>query len=151
MRASNKSEAVSQIGQNQKKNRNMSDINNTVIMGRLTRDPLVRNNGTSMGFFTIACNDRYRDKAGVMQEKVAFVPCKIFGGWTQSLARHKKGDMVVVNGRLRSENWDKENPHLQLVLICDSLQFVTVVPKPQSENSASSGNEGDVAGGQPPF
>ena len=81
----------------------MSNLNVTVLMGRLVRDPIVRNNGSKMGFFYIASNRRYRDKAEVAQEETAFVACKCFGGWTDALARHQKGDMVMVEGRLRTE------------------------------------------------
>jgi single-stranded DNA-binding protein len=58
-----------------------------------------------MGFFYIASNRRYRDKADVAQEETAFVACKCFGGWTDALARHQKGDTVMVKGRLRTEIW----------------------------------------------
>jgi len=50
------------------------------------------------GFFSIASNRRCRDKSDVFQEETAFVPCKCFGAWTDALARHQKGDMVMVEG-----------------------------------------------------
>ena len=43
----------------------MSNLNVTVLMGRLVRDPIIRNNGSKMGFFYIASNRRYRDKAEI--------------------------------------------------------------------------------------
>ena len=86
----------------------MSNLNVTVLMGRLVRAPIIRNNGSKMGFFYIASNRRYRDKAEVAQEETAFVACKCFGGWTDALARHQKGDMVMVEGRLRTETWNNE-------------------------------------------
>jgi len=86
----------------------MSNLNVTVLMGRLVRAPIIRNNGSKMGFFYIASNRRYRDKADVAQEETAFVACKCFGGWTDALARHQKGDTVMVEGRLRTETWNNE-------------------------------------------
>jgi hypothetical protein len=74
----------------------MSNLNVTVLMGRLVRVPVIRNNSSKMGFFYIASNSRYRDKAEVFQEETAFVACKCFGAWTYTLARHQKGDMVMV-------------------------------------------------------
>ena len=50
----------------------MTDINTTTMTGRLTRDPVVKNNGPPMGYFTLASNDRYRDKTGAVQTKTAF-------------------------------------------------------------------------------
>jgi hypothetical protein len=90
---------------NQPERKSMSNLNVTVLMGRLVRAPIIRNNGSKMGFFYIASNRRYRDKAEVAQEETAFVACKCFGGWTDALARHQKGDMVMVEGRLRTETW----------------------------------------------
>jgi len=88
---------------NQPERKSMSNLNVTVLMGRLVRAPVIRNNGSKMGFFYIASNRRYRDKAEVAQEETAFVACKCIGGWTDALARHQKGDMVMVEGRLRTE------------------------------------------------
>ena len=83
----------------------MSNLNVTVLMGRLVRAPVVRNNGTRMGFFSLACDRRYRDKSDVLQEETAFVGCKCFGAWADGLARHKKENTVIVEGRLRTETW----------------------------------------------
>jgi single stranded DNA-binding protein len=139
----------------------MSNLNVTVLMGRLVRAPIIRNNGSKMGFFYIASNRRYRDKAEVAQEETAFVACKCFGGWTDALARHQKGDMVMVEGRLRTETWNNEGTsRSQLILVCDSVQFV--VPEPRPQNPSSKPNDGDEhehatpptggeADGRPPF
>ena len=138
----------------------MSNLNVTVLMGRLVRDPIIRNNGSKMGFFYIASNRRYRDKADVAQEETAFVACKCFGGWTDALARHQKGDMVMVEGRLRTETWNNEGTsRSQLILVCDSVQFVVPEPRPQSPSKPNDGDEhehatppaGGEADGRPPF
>jgi single-strand DNA-binding protein len=104
----------------------MSDLNNVVITGRLVRDPIVRkaSTGVSMGIFTIASNYSYKDKAGGFQEEVAFLPCVIFGRWTDTLSRYHKGEMVLVSGRLRSETWEQDGERrARLGMMCDSLKF----------------------------
>ena len=104
----------------------MSDINVVTVMGRLVHKPITRNNGTSMGCFTLASNRRYRDKAGVFQEETAFVACKIFGGWTEALTDRQRGDLVIVSGRLRSETWEKDGvKRTELALVCDSVHLVS--------------------------
>ena len=104
----------------------MSNLNVTVLMGRLVGAPIIRINGSKMGFFYIASNRRYRDKAEVFQEETAFVACKCFGAWTDALARHQKGDMVMVEGRLRTETWNNEGTsRSQLILVCDSVQLLS--------------------------
>ncbi len=145
---------------NQPERKSMSNLNVTVLMGRLVRAPIIRNNGSKMGFFYIASNRRYRDKADVAQEETAFVACKCFGGWTDALARHQKGDMVMVEGRLRTEAWNNEGTsRSQLILVCDSVQFVVPEPRPQNPSKPNDGDErelatpgvGGEADGRPPF
>ena len=82
----------------------MSDLNMVTLTGRLVRDPDVRrgDSGNLWGVFTLASNYHYKDKGGAFQEEAAFVDCKTFGRWAESLAKRKKGDMALVAGRLRS-------------------------------------------------
>jgi single stranded DNA-binding protein len=138
----------------------MSNLNVTVLVGRLVRAPIIRINGSKMGFFYIASNRRYRDKADVFQEETAFVACKCFGGWTDALARHQKGDMVMVEDRLRTETWNNEGTsRSQLILVCDSVQFVVPEPRPQNpakpndsdEHEHATPPDGGEADGSPPF
>ena len=138
----------------------MADLNITVLSGRLVRDPITRNNGSRMSFFTIAANRRYRDKSDNLQEETAFVACKCFGGWAEAVARHGKGDMLIAEGRLRTESWEAEGTtRSQLVLLCDSVQFVTPEPRAQGMAPSSNGTEknpvmlpnGGPAPDAPPF
>jgi single-stranded DNA-binding protein len=113
-----------------------------------------------MGFFYIASNRRYRDKADVSQEETEFVGCKCFGAWPDALARHQKGDMVMVESRLRTETWnDDGSSRSQFILVCDSVQFVVPEPRPQNPSKPNDGAErkhatpahGGEADGKPPF
>jgi single-strand DNA-binding protein len=120
----------------------MSDLNVTTLTGRLVRDPVVRYSasGSAWGVFSIASNYYYKDKAGNFQDEAAFVPCKALGRAAETLAKHKKGEMVVVAGRLRTESWEKEGKALsQLVLVCDHLRFVTPQNATTNGTAASGG------------
>ena len=137
----------------------MSDLNHATLTGRLVRDPLMRHcaGGTLMGWFTIASNHRYKDKAGNMQEETAFVSCKVFGGWAEALADYRKGDMLLVSGRFRTENWEKDGAQQwQLVLVCDLLNGVSSgTSATRSGEPVSAGEQGKMepaaANGKPPF
>jgi single stranded DNA-binding protein len=138
----------------------MSNLNVTVLMGRLVRTPIIRNNGSKMGFFYVASNRRYRDKSDVFQEETAFVACKCFGAWTDALACHQKGDRVMVEGRLRTKTWNNDGTlRSQLILVCDSVQFVVPEPRPQNPLKPNDGGErehatpaaGGELGGNHPF
>ena len=112
----------------------MSDMNSVCISGRLTRDPVLRNNGNGAAVFTVASNEHYRDKTGCFQERTAFVLIRVFGGRAQTMQNRKKGDMVMVTGKLRTETRDDDSQQSQLVLICDSLQFIKPAPKSESND-----------------
>lgn len=104
----------------------MSDLNITTLTGRLVRDPILRRtaNDVASATFTIATNYAHKGKDGNRTEEVGFVPARVFGGWADSVAKHTKGDALVVSGRLRTESWQKDGAtKSQLILVCDSVRF----------------------------
>ena len=137
----------------------MSDLNIVTLTGRLVRDPDVRrgDSGNLWGVFTLASNYHYKDKGGTFQEEAAFVDCKAFGRWAESLAKRKKGDMALVAGRLKTDSWEKDGrKQYKLTVICDSVRFV--VPQNGSstlanvpENDSAAREELHDNNGKPPF
>lgn len=129
----------------------MIDINSATLTGRLVREPQIYpKNGTS-GFavFTIAANYQFKGRDGEPQKEVAFVPCKAFGLWAASLEGRRKGDLLVVSGRLRSEQWEKDGTtHRQLTLVCDAVHAVTRAPRAGLATTAglnaSTGEDDDI-------
>jgi single stranded DNA-binding protein len=122
------------------------------------RDPELRRGdlGNLWGVFTLASNYHYKDKAGELQEDVAFVDCKTFGRWAEALAKHRKGDMALAVGRLKTESWEKDGrKQSKLLVICDSVRFF--VPQNGSSNPAKAAEnepaqeEWNGKDGKPPF
>ena len=104
----------------------MSPTNITFLTGNLTRDPDYRTSpsGIVVCRFSVAANSRYRDKAGVWQKDVAFVPCVLFGKAADRLQNRKMGAALVVIGRLKSETWEKDGQrHWRLGLVAESVQI----------------------------
>lgn len=89
----------------------MSDLNNFVGSGRLTRDAELRHTdkGTAVTDITIASN-RVWSKQSEKQEETTFLDVTIWGKQAETLQNFlKKGKHVSVVGRLRQEKWqDKE-------------------------------------------
>lgn len=122
----------------------MSDLNIIVMAGRLVRDPVFKINGFKMCLFTMASNHRYRDRSNVAQEESAFADCRCFGNWTDALVRRKKGDAMIITGRLRTEAWEKEGvKHSKLVVVCDSVRFIGTDQPPQNRSERPGGNDGN--------
>lgn len=84
----------------------MSDINNVVLVGRLTRDPELRktNTGKSVCSFSVATNRRKKKDE---ESQADYVNCV---AWEQSadyLTQFgHKGDIVTVTGRIQSRKYD---------------------------------------------
>lgn len=81
-------------------------LNHVVIMGRLTRDPEIRRTGSgiSVASFTVAVD---RDCGGQDGEKETdFIDCVAWRHAADFLGKYfRKGDMIVVSGRLQVRNW----------------------------------------------
>lgn len=103
----------------------MADLNQIVLAGRMVRDPQFYTTANSViAHITVAANRRFTDKTGKEREESAFVPVTIFGKPAQWLKEHKKGETLLVSGRLKTESWDQNGTtQSKLVLVADHIQF----------------------------
>lgn len=88
----------------------MSDLNEVVISGRLTRDSELRHtpNGTAVTDIIIASN-RIWSKDADRQEETTFVDVTIWGKQAESLHAYLvKGRHIMVVGRLKLNKWETE-------------------------------------------
>jgi single-strand DNA-binding protein len=86
----------------------MPELNNVVIAGNLTKDPVFRQttNGTPVVNFSIASNRKYRDSSNQWLEDVCYVGIVAWNRLAESCrTRLKKGDAVLVDGELQSRTW----------------------------------------------
>ena len=132
----------------------MSQINNTILVGRLVRDPerKVTRNGVSLGFCTVAVNRRYKDQNGQQKDEVAFVPCTVFGPPATWLMEYRKGTLVIVEGRLRTESWEgPDGMQSKLVLIVESIQFVESLKRASGIAAPAMAGASNADPDAPPF
>ncbi len=91
----------------------MSGVNKVILVGRLGKDPEVRNleNGASVANFTLATSESYKDKTtGEKKEITEWHNIVLWRGLAEVAAKYlHKGDMIYVEGRLRTRSWEKEN------------------------------------------
>tara|TARA_R110002020_G_scaffold11573_1_gene43380 strand:+ start:382 stop:795 length:414 start_codon:yes stop_codon:yes gene_type:complete len=88
----------------------MSDLNEVVISGRLTRDAELRQtpSGTAVTDIIVASN-RIWSKDSDKQEEATFVDVTIWGRQAESLAQYlTKGRHVMLTGRLKLNKWETE-------------------------------------------
>jgi len=90
----------------------MSTLNHVFLMGNLTRDPELRKtpSGSTLSSFGLAVNEQYKDKEGQAVERTLFIDVVTWGRQAESCAQYmKKGSPVLVEGKLRLEQWETED------------------------------------------
>lgn len=90
----------------------MAGVNKVILVGRLGKDPEVRNleNGAVVANFTLATSESYKDKTTGDKKEVTewhnIVLWRVLAEISQKYLH--KGDMVYVEGKLRTRSWEKE-------------------------------------------
>jgi single-strand DNA-binding protein len=105
------------------------DINRVTLVGRLTRDPELRNlpSGTSVLQLGIAVNGRQKDEGGNWVDKPNFFDVKVFGNQAEMLAQHlSKGRRIGVDGRLDWSSWEGQDgaKRSKVEVVAQSVQFL---------------------------
>ncbi len=119
-------------------------LNNVTMIGRLTRDPEIRrtNSGTSVGAFTIACDDGRKGPNG--ERQTVFMDCSLFGKQVETtlMKFFKKGNLIGIVGRLSQRKYtNRDNVQVtRTEIIVDRIEFV----EPASARSDNNGFMADV-------
>ena len=87
-------------------------FNQVTLLGNLTRDPEIRtpfDNDTIVCNFAVACNERYTDRDGELQEKPMFIDCVAWNRTGEIIGEHfVKGQQILVNGKLQFDQWEDD-------------------------------------------
>lgn len=103
------------------------DLNKAMIIGRLTRDPELRNtpSGQSVASFSVATNLVWTDQSGQKQEKVEFHNIVAWRKLAEICGQYlKKGSKVYLEGRLQTRDWvgQQDNvKHYRTEIIADNM------------------------------
>ena len=113
-------------------------MNVVCLQGRLARDPDLRyvTNGTSVCHFTIATPDRRKDKVtGEWVDDPAFPSITAWAATAERVGKMlRKGDSVTVQGRLKTETWEKDGKrHSRLTVNASMVRFDKPTPKGTGE------------------
>jgi len=82
-------------------------LNLVTLIGNLTRDAELRYtpSGAAVTRFSVAVNERYRDRGGNDQERTHYVDVNVWRELAEGCAELAKGDPVFVTGRLVNDSW----------------------------------------------
>jgi single-strand DNA-binding protein len=112
----------------------MPALNRVQLIGNLGRDPEARftANGKKYAVFSIAVNRTWKSAEGEKQQATDWFLVNAWGKLGETCLEYlKKGRLVFVEGRLRSERWeDKESgePHSRTVVVALNMQWLDRKP-----------------------
>ena len=105
-------------------------FNKIIIVGNLGRDPELRYTpqGIAVCSFTMATNEKRRDKAGELQDVTTWFKVTLWRNQAENAAKYlTKGSPVYIEGRLRIEEWtDRDNNNrYTLDVQATEMQFIS--------------------------
>lgn len=96
-------------------------FNKIIVIGNLGRDPELRYTpqGLAVCSFSLATNEKKRDKAGEMQDITTWFRVTVWDKRAETASKYlTKGSPVYIEGRLRLEEWTdrdgKSRPSLEI-------------------------------------
>jgi len=102
-------------------------LNKAYIIGNLTRDPELKAlpSGLKVANFSVATSRSYKDKDGVKQDTTEYHNVVAFGKLGELSAQYlKKGQQVLVEGRLQTRSWETNgDKKYRTEIIADNVQF----------------------------
>jgi single-strand DNA-binding protein len=87
-------------------------VNKVILIGNLGKDPEVKvtPSGTPVAKFSLATNERYKDKAGQWQDRTEWHNLVAWQRTAEIIGEYvKKGSKIYVEGSLRTSSWDDKN------------------------------------------
>lgn len=105
----------------------MADVNQVVLIGRLTRDAEIKytSGGFAISNFSIAVNRRRKD-GDQWVEEANFFDINLFGKVAESLSKYLvKGKQVCVQGELRQDRWEQDGQaRSKVVIVANNLMLL---------------------------
>ncbi len=104
-------------------------FNKLILVGNLGRDPELRYTpqGTPVCSFTVATNEKRKDRAGENQDVTTWFRITLWGRQAEAASQYlTKGRPVYVEGRLRVEEWTDRDGKLRhtLEVHATDMQFI---------------------------
>ena len=119
----------------------------TIVMlrGNLARDPELRtvnigDKQTSVVNFTIATSREFTKANGTQDKVTSFIQCEAWDSGAEAIASSfKKGDLVMVEGSLRNDSWEKDGvKHSTLKVRVNNFGQIVKTKKTKSATEAES-------------
>jgi single-strand DNA-binding protein len=105
-----------------------TDINNVVLVGRLTRDVELTDfgNDRTLGKFSLAVN-RVKGSGDQREDEVSFFNVIAWGKYLHYIEKSlSKGTQVCISGELRQNRWEQDGqPRQRVEIVANSIQLLS--------------------------
>lgn len=123
----------------------MADINQVVLVGRLTRDAELKytNTGFAIANLSLAVNRRVK-KEDTWQEEGNFFNAVLIGKRAEALSQYlQKGKQIAIQGELRQSRWEQDGqPRSRVEIFINNIQLLgSRGPAPSQELPADQSAE----------
>lgn len=107
----------------------MASVNKVILIGNLGKDPDLRYtpSGQAVATFSLATNDRYKDKDGQMVERAEWHNIVVWGKQAESTKEYlKKGRQIFVEGRISYRTYDDREGNKRYIteVVAQRIQFL---------------------------
>mgnify|MGYP000906172441 CR=1 FL=1 len=106
-------------------------LNKVHLIGRIGKDPeggTIPSTGSSVCNFSLATGEEWKNKeTGAKEERTEWHKITVFGRLAEvALSNLKKGDLVYLEGKLRTRSFDKQGvTHFTTEIVADEMEFLT--------------------------
>jgi single-strand DNA-binding protein len=130
----------------------MRGINKVTLLGRLGKDPETQflESGTSLSRFTLATNDRYKDKTGNWVDQTEWHNVVVWRGLAEIAEKYlKKGSLVYIEGKIRTRSWDDKDgtKKYSTEIVADNLIMLDRKEEGDQGSQGGGGNSGGTYSG----
>ena len=121
-----------------------NSLNKVILIGNLGQDPEARftPQGTAVTNLSVATNESWKDQNGDMQDRTEWHRVVMYGRMAETASEYmKKGQMVYVEGRLNTREWEDKNQIKRRTteIRCDN--FTMLGKRSDSHSSSPNGPE----------
>ena len=104
-------------------------FNKVILIGNVGKDPEVRHleTGIAVATFTLATTERYRNKAGELQDQTEWHNIVCWRNLAELSEKYiKKGGQIFVEGKIRTRSWTDQTGAKRYVPVAPSLRIRTL-------------------------
>ena len=124
------------------------DYNKVSMICRFTKDPETRflHSGTAVASFSVANGNSFISNVE-KKEETSFFNVEAFGKLAETITKYcKKGQQVLLEGRLKQESWEKDGKKQYAVkIMANEIQFLGSKSDNQQQANQQQGNNQNLS------